>query len=268
MATILIVDDNEHFLDLACAVVAAQGHECLRAKSKSEALRVISEREPDCCVLDIRLEESLYSEKKPDGVDLFEEIKSLTSNKRVIFTSAHSDFEEGYLQRRGANGLIDKRWFVRDIESALNEVFYPRVLLVEDDDQFAYVASALFDERGVKCILITDSEDMRKQVEQCDFSTFDAVVADALLSKESDDYHGWDVVAHLPDSYSRDSIFFLTGKTKSEIESHLERPVQPTREKLLAGLSRLSEKNVLDKEKLSWTDVIARACEAREGANG
>src|SRR6185503_6958830 len=107
-----VVDDNQHFLAIAYALIVAQGHECLRAGSESEALEIVAREAPDCYVLDIRLGDwSPLGEKMSTGVDLFEEIKTVTGRRHVVFTSAHNDFEEEYLLRRGAASFIDKTKF-------------------------------------------------------------------------------------------------------------------------------------------------------------
>jgi len=268
MGKILIVDDDEDFLAFACAFVSSLGYEYLSATSRSDALRLVSECQPDCCILDIRLEDC-SGEATSDGVHLFEELKSRLGARKAIFMSAHSDYDEDDLQLRGANGLLDKSRFAREIGKALTEVFYPRVLLVEDDYEFAEVASAAFMTLGVKCVAIVNPEEMRMQVAACDFSTFDVVIADAILSGE-DNYHGWNVLQQIPPSYSRDSVFFLTGKSKSEIESHLlqQQTTETTREDLLLALGGLSFSNILDKSEPYWAERIVRACSAKEAANG
>jgi CheY-like chemotaxis protein len=261
MTKVLIVDDNEYFLKVACSLIESQGHECIKASNVSEAIRLATDANPECFILDIRLGETELGKKSPDGVKLFEKLKELIKRCRVIFASAHTDYKEGYLLRRGATILIDKPNFRKEITRALHEVFYPRVLLVEDNVAFASIASAILRARGIKCVPITDKAEMVKHVKECDLSTFDIVLTDVILNGK-DNFHGWDVVNHILPSFPKDSIFLLTEKSKAEIEQQIGRRFDDlqTRRELLSAISHLSEQQVLDKEGEAWIGAIEMAC--------
>lgn len=259
MAKILIVDDHESFLRGACSLIESMGHDCMRASSVDEALRLASDHDPECFILDIRLDEG--NGGLLDGVDLFEELKGKTKRCRVIFASAHTDYDEDYLVRRGATTLIDKEEFWSAISSALNEVFYPRLLLIEDNFSFASVASEELKARGIKCVSITNQAKMIAHVKECDLSTFDVVLTDAILNGEGN-FQGWDVVSHVLPRYSEHSVFMFTEKDKEQIEHEIGQRFDDleTRHQLLSAISRLSERQVLDKEGQTWIDAIERAC--------
>jgi DNA-binding response OmpR family regulator len=260
MATILIVDDNEAFLEIACSFIEACGHKSLRATGVDEALLLARNETPDCFILDIRLGEAA------DGVHLFEQLKCLTKRCRVIFASAYTDYSADYLMRRGATLLIDKNNFGQDIIPALEEVFYPRVLLVDDDSDFAHIASYYFAEKRIKCVPVTGNLEMVDYLRECDLSTFDVVVTDALLHSTGN-FHGWDVIREIPASYPRDSIFIFTDKSKEAIENQIGRRFDDlqTRRQLLSAVSQLSEPQVLDKWEEAWVGVIVQACSKEDG---
>ena len=261
MARILIVDDNVSFLEIASSLIESSGHECLRASTVFEAVRLAREATPDCFILDIRLAENQQIEEPSDGVDLFEQLKSLIDRCKVIFASAHTDYPEDYLLRRGATILIDKQNFSEDITTALEEVFYPRVLLIDDNYNFANVVSYILATKGIKCVSITERLEMMNHVQECDLSTFDVVVTDVLLYGEGD-FHGWDVIYQILPSYSKDSIFMLTNKSKVDIEKQIGRTFDDlqTRWQLLSAITHLSEQQLLDKEGEAWIGVIEQAC--------
>jgi DNA-binding response OmpR family regulator len=260
MAKILIVDDHESFLKGACDLVNSMGHQCIRTTSVDEGLRLAGEYDPECFILDIRLDES--NGGSFDGVDLFEKLKEdKTKRCRMIFASAHTDYDEDYLLRRGATTLIDKEEFHLAIPRALNEVFYPRLLLIEDNVGFASGVSAELRTRGIKCVSITNQAKMISHVKECDLATFDVVLTDAILNGKGN-FHGWDVVSHVLLTYSEHSVFMFTEKDREQIELEIGRRFDDfqTRHQLLSAISRLSEEQVLDKEGDAWIDAIERAC--------
>jgi CheY-like chemotaxis protein len=265
MAKVLVVDDDPAFLKIAVMLIEKIGtrqYKCIAASSPSDALALLSSEAPECCVLDVRLDDDPYGHEQSDGVALFEAFKQQLSKTRVIFNSAYTDYEPEYLTRRGATGLLPKEFFAERIENALREAFYPRVLLVEDEEQFARMASAVLQTHCVKCVTVTGTSELRKRVQQCDFSTFDAIVADVILDADNR-YHGWDVINQLPATYPRDSVFFLTGKDKSEIETHLDPSfrTRSSREELLGTTCHFSGIQVLDKgQQESWASAIVQAC--------
>jgi CheY-like chemotaxis protein len=261
VARILIVDDNSSFLEIACSLVESAGHECLKASTINEAIKLANAENLDCFILDIRLGD-LPNEELSDGVDLFEKLKTLIKSCKVIFSSAYTDYSEDYLLRRGATILIDKQNFSTDIGPALEEVFYPRVLLIDDDYNFANVASYRLADKGIKCVSITEKSHMVNHVQECDLSTFDVIVTDVLLNGEGN-FQGWDVVSHLMPSYSRDLIFMITDKRKVDIEKQIGRKFDDlqTRQQLLSAISHLGEHQVLNKdEEENWLVPIEQAC--------
>lgn len=261
MSKVLLVDDDEDFLEIASLLIKAKGYECEKASNIKDAINIAAQSPPDCCVLDIRLENNLYGDELHDGVGLFEELKQLLKRCRVVFASAHTDYEEGFLQRRGAVALIDKANFAKSIDKALKEVFYPRLLLVEDDADFAYSVAGELNKRGIKCIAITDKKQMESYLRECDFTVVDIVVSDVLLDEENS-FHGWDVLDLISTTCSMDSVYLLTGKTLTEIKAHIGQLFHDleSRQKFLATITGLSEQQVLSKEGEAWIETIESVC--------
>src|SRR6185436_18524047 len=132
MARVLILDDDESFLRIACSILQSIGHECVKASTGTEAIALASSLNPDYYIFDIRLGDPLFDADLPDGVSLFEDLKKMFPRCRVIFTSAHTDYDEGYLLRRGAAFFIDKENFPDYIEQVMNDISSSRALLIED----------------------------------------------------------------------------------------------------------------------------------------
>jgi len=261
MGRVLILDDDESFLRIACLIIESTGHECVRASTATEAIALAASVNPDYYILDIRLGEHLFDADLPDGVSLFEDLKKMYPRCKVIFTSAHTDYDEGYLLRRGAAFFIDKENFPTYIERAMNEIPSARALLIDDDISFSFIASQLLSAKGVQCIPIAGKTEISQHFEECDLTTFDAIISDVLLDPQAN-FHGWDVLGLIPRAFPIDSVFLLTGQSSDAIEKQIGKSFSEltTRRQLLTAISLLSEHQILDKEQDSWATKIADVC--------
>lgn len=90
MATVLIVDDQEVAREALQVFFDAQGATCLAAANSDEALKALTERQPDLVFLDIRLDGS-----RLDGLGILEEAGKLPnrSKMKIVMVTGFPDPE-------------------------------------------------------------------------------------------------------------------------------------------------------------------------------
>jgi DNA-binding NtrC family response regulator len=80
---ILLVDDNEEFLDSTKDVLEDEGYEVFTAKNGEDAFRMVRERPFEVILMDIKMPGS-------SGVETFIEMKSINPAVKVIMVTAYS----------------------------------------------------------------------------------------------------------------------------------------------------------------------------------
>ncbi|MBL6972583.1 MAG: response regulator [Desulfobacterales bacterium] len=83
---VLLVDDEEEFLETLLKRLTKRGLNILTAKSGQEALTIIKEKKIDVTVLDVRM-------PGIDGVQTLREIKKLDPLMEVIMLTGHASIE-------------------------------------------------------------------------------------------------------------------------------------------------------------------------------
>jgi DNA-binding NarL/FixJ family response regulator len=101
--SVLIVDDDSAFRDLAERLLTAEGLDVVgRAASVTEALSVAKALEPDAALVDVDLPDG-------DGITLAHELTKLPTRPRVLLTSADIDAASADdVRRSGARGFVHK----------------------------------------------------------------------------------------------------------------------------------------------------------------
>lgn len=100
--TVLVVDDNHAFRDLARRILTAWGYEVIEAGSIAEALERATEQRPAAALVDIGLPDG-------DGFDLTQQLVGPPWQIRVILISTDSDAGNGFAAERvGASGFFPK----------------------------------------------------------------------------------------------------------------------------------------------------------------
>ena len=84
MATILVVDDERHILELAEMYLAREGYTVLRATDGEEALYTIQREHPDLVVLDIML-------PRLDGWEVCRKLRAAGDETPIIMLTARDD---------------------------------------------------------------------------------------------------------------------------------------------------------------------------------
>ncbi|MFH1117295.1 MAG: response regulator [Pseudomonadota bacterium] len=129
---ILLVDDNEDFLDNIKDVFEDEGYEVLTAKSGEEAVQQVRAESVDVVVMDIKM-------PGMNGVEAFIEMKKFNPDVKVVMCTAY--IVEGTIRRalsEGAQAVLNKPFemnvLLRTVETVL-EVGPPCNILVADRDE-------------------------------------------------------------------------------------------------------------------------------------
>jgi DNA-binding NarL/FixJ family response regulator len=126
-ARVLIVDDHPAVREALALRIGRQPdlEVCGEAADMSEALRLITETQPDVAVVDISL-------KTGSGIDLIKRIKDRNDHVRLLVWSMHSEslYAERTL-RAGALGYINKDQATDRIVEAIRHVLAGKVWLSE-----------------------------------------------------------------------------------------------------------------------------------------
>ena len=111
MATILVVDDEQHILQYYSEELAEDGHEILTLESGDSLLERISLYRPDVVVLDIKL-------GRWDGLDLLQEIRKNFYNMPVILCSAYDTFKKD-LRSIAADYYVTKSYDLSELKGRI-----------------------------------------------------------------------------------------------------------------------------------------------------
>jgi two-component system nitrogen regulation response regulator GlnG len=82
MAEILVVDDDQSIATAFERFLKHEGHVCTLASNAEEAFRLVSERDPDLVVMDIRMPGS-------DGLEILQELRSRYPDLHVVMMTAY-----------------------------------------------------------------------------------------------------------------------------------------------------------------------------------
>lgn len=101
---ILVVDDNQANLKLACDVLLYEGYRVLKAESAEQALVILKESRPDLILMDISM-------PGMDGLTLTRKLKADFETRDIIIVALTASAMKGDEQRvmdAGCDGYISK----------------------------------------------------------------------------------------------------------------------------------------------------------------
>jgi two-component system cell cycle response regulator DivK len=115
---VLVVDDNEKNLKLACDVLRHAGIDTLRASTAGEAITIATQQLPDVVLMDIRLPDM-------DGTEAVRELKAAARTSAIPVVALTSFAMKGDRERFlavGFDGYIEKPISVRDFPGQVRGV--------------------------------------------------------------------------------------------------------------------------------------------------
>jgi CheY-like chemotaxis protein len=111
------VDDEPYILDIGEKMLQKMGYTVLRACCGEEAVRMFNDhnRKIDLVILDMIM---------PDigGGEVFDRIRTIRSDTKVLLASGYSMGEAAAIIARGCNGFIQKPFGMEKLSHAIREV--------------------------------------------------------------------------------------------------------------------------------------------------
>ena len=173
---ILLVDDNEEFLDSTRDVLDDEGYEVVTATSGEEGIELAGAQTFDVILMDIKM-------PGMNGVESFIEMKRRTPKVKVIMVTAYSveDLKRQALDE-GVFAVLSKpldmdRLF-RTIEDAKRDGSGGLILAVDDDKKVCNNFMDILGERGYE---VTAAYDGEEAVTKAKANSFDILLLDMNL---------------------------------------------------------------------------------------
>lgn len=116
---ILIVDDNETFLDLLEEFLLINGYDVIASTSSEEALKIFVEFIPDIVITDIVMPDV-------DGIELFISLRKINPKIKVVAMSGgnkgHADTYLLLADNLGANVILSKPFELTSLLAEVNKL--------------------------------------------------------------------------------------------------------------------------------------------------
>ncbi len=173
---ILLVDDNEAFLDSTKDVLEDQGYKIVTAKSGEEAVRVFGAHTFDVILMDIKM-------PGMNGVESFIEMKRLRPGIKVIMVTAYG-VEEMIRQALAEGALavlhkpLDMTLFFRSVDEARKGGRGGLILVAEDDEALCDTLLDILGEAGYQAFAAHNG---KEAVEMAEANPFDVLLLDMKL---------------------------------------------------------------------------------------
>ena len=120
--TVLIVDDEADFIDMAVESLEALGFHTMSSLSGREAVQLFEQRrnDIDVVILDMIMDDM-------DGAEVFGELKKIDPDVPVLLCSGFSmDGQAGELMKQGIRGFIQKPFNLSEISGKIRKALSPR----------------------------------------------------------------------------------------------------------------------------------------------
>ena len=122
---VLLVDDEEDFLEVMAARMQARGMEVQTCKSAEEALKKIKEENFDAVILDFMM-------PGMDGIQALKEIKARRPESQIILLTGHATIEKSVeAMKLGAADFLEKPADIKTLEEKIKEASAKRMVIVE-----------------------------------------------------------------------------------------------------------------------------------------
>jgi DNA-binding NtrC family response regulator len=126
---ILIVDDEEDFLEIMSERMQSRGMEVMTCTSAEEAVKVIKAETFDAIILDFMM-------PGMDGFQALKEIKTKRPELQIILLTGHATVEKGVeAMKMGATDFLEKPADIEALEKKIKEAKARRLLIVEKETE-------------------------------------------------------------------------------------------------------------------------------------
>ncbi len=128
-AYVLLVDDEEEFLELLCERLTNRGMCVTTAQSGSEALEIIDQNEFDIIVLDLSM-------PGMDGIETMKRIKARTPQTETIMLTGHASLQSGIeAMKSGAEDYLEKPLDINVLIQKIHNAQQKKMSLLDKDSQ-------------------------------------------------------------------------------------------------------------------------------------
>ncbi len=122
---VLLVDDEEDFLEIMAERMTARGMEVTTCESAEAALNKIQAQAFDAIILDFMM-------PGMDGFQALKKIKKLRPEMQIILLTGHATVEKGVeAMKMGATDFLEKPADIEALEKKIKDASARRMLLVE-----------------------------------------------------------------------------------------------------------------------------------------
>ncbi len=211
---LLLVDDEEEFLEATARALRRRGFEVSPAKDGRHALALLGRQIFDVVILDIKMPGT-------DGVDVFRQIKRNLPRLPVILLTGHGSVQQAFeTSREGVFDYLAKPCGIEELADTARKaaeqarrlrVAAPpdggeevRLLFVEDEPELLQSLSAALERRGIR---VTPAAGGQQALRLLGSGTFDVALVDAKMP-------GMDGIAFVRRLKERDpltEVILLTG---------------------------------------------------------
>lgn len=208
---VLLVDDEPDFLDVTSRGLSRRGFEVSAAEEGTSALALVRERDFDLVILDIRM-------PGMGGEETFRAIRELVPSLPVIILTGHGTVEQAYrLSRSGIFEYLTKPCDLDKLAKVARRAYDSshevraegdegvRVLVVDDDRDFAEALAIALARRGFDVVVRTNGADALEIVAD---ERFDVAVVD-LYMPEMD---GLELLKSMKQTQPQVEVLMLTGQ--------------------------------------------------------
>ncbi|HET7767796.1 MAG TPA: response regulator transcription factor [Chloroflexota bacterium] len=119
MARVLVVDDDEHLVDMLAYALRRAGHEVISAGSSAQALACIRDAVPDAAVLDVNL-------GGENGFDLLRSLRRTSQVPVIMLTAVDEELDKVRGLELGADDYVTKPFSYRELIARIGAVLRRR----------------------------------------------------------------------------------------------------------------------------------------------
>jgi len=128
-ASVLLVDDEEQFLDVLSQRLEARGLKVDAVTSGEDAVRQVEDKNFDAIVIDLAM-------PGIDGIETLKRIKEKRPDLEIIMLTGHATVKSGIeAMKLGAEDFLEKPVDLNELLERIGEAKNKRMLIVEKDRQ-------------------------------------------------------------------------------------------------------------------------------------
>lgn len=128
-ANILLVDDEEKFLEVLSQRLEGRGLKVDVSTSGENALKRVKDKDFDAIVLDLAM-------PGLDGIETIRRMRKMNPDLQIIMLTGHATVENGVTAiKEGATDLLEKPVDIKKLLSRIQEAKHKKVLIVEKEHE-------------------------------------------------------------------------------------------------------------------------------------